>query len=204
MNELTMRLLTLGASVVYYSARSYYERRLHRPMKAEQLRQASPKEMRDLMIAGLSMVPVWAYMLTPYVDFAAIGLALPVRAVGLALALAATPVLAASHAALGASWSPFGDVPPADGLVTSGVYRWVRHPMYASFFLFNIGILLLSSNWFAVPGIFGMLWLYYARVDHEERMMLELFGDEYRGYARKTGRVVPGLGRGRLAGERLV
>lgn len=203
MNELTWRLLALFASILYFGARSYYERRLKRPTKAEQLRDASPRQRRDLIISGASMMPVWLYMLTPYFDRLAIGLPLLVRVLGLVVALLATPVLSASHHALGASWSPFGDVTPADGLVTSGVYRAVRHPMYASFFLYNAGILLLTSNWLAVAGIFGMLWLYRSRVDGEERMMVELFGDEYRSYARRTGRVVPGVGRGRLAGERL-
>ena len=86
-------------------------------------------------------------------------------------------MLALSHRDLGISWSPFGEVTPAGGLVTGGVYRWVRHPMYASFFLFNIGMLALTSNWLSAPALLGMLWLYFSRVDHEEGMMLRLFGD---------------------------
>lgn len=68
--------------------------------------------------------------------------------------------------------------------------------MCKSFFLYNIGLVLLISNWFAgIPALVTFAWMYHHRVGREERLMVEQFGDEYVAYAKTTGRVVPGIGR---------
>jgi protein-S-isoprenylcysteine O-methyltransferase Ste14 len=68
--------------------------------------------------------------------------------------------------------------------VTTGVYRHVRHPMYAAFFLWAIAQALLLPNWIAGPvGLLGFGTLFGLRVGREERMMEATFGDAYRAYA---------------------
>jgi protein-S-isoprenylcysteine O-methyltransferase Ste14 len=185
------------------TVRSVYERRLGRPPKREQMRTASPQDRRGLMAVAYGMLPMWLYMLSPWLDFAAMHLPQPVRFAGLALVLLGTLMLALSHRDLAGNWSPFVEKPSTGHLVTAGVYRLVRHPMYLSFLLFNAGMWLLTSNWLAgAPAVLGFLVFYFGRVDHEERLMLDLFDGEYRDYAARTGRLLPLLGRGRLAGER--
>ncbi len=79
-------------------------------------------------------------------------------------------------------------------LVTTGVYRHVRHPMYAAFFLWAIAQALLLPNWIAGPaGLVGFGTLFGLRVRREERMMEAAFGDAYRAYAARTWRVIPGV-----------
>lgn len=202
--ELTFRLLALAMGVTYMTVRSVYERKLKRPSKREQLRQADSRDRLDLTLVGVGTLPMWLYMGTPWLDFAAMGLPVPVRVAGFIAAALGGVLLAASHHALAANWSPFVEDPGAGTLVTDGIYRYVRHPMYASFLVYNAGMWLLSSNWMAgAPALLTFVWLYLRRVDREERMMLGLFGEEYRAYAARTGRVIPGVGRSRLAGERV-
>ena len=75
--------------------------------------------------------------------------------------------------------------------------------MYASFFLFNLGMLALTSNWLSgASRCSGSCGCMCGRVDQEEGMMLRLFGDEYRELRRRTGRIVPGVGKQALAGKR--
>ena len=77
-------------------------------------------------------------------------------------------------------------------LITEGVYRRIRHPMYAALFIYAIGQTLVVPNWVAGPSYlvaFGILYL--LRVGPEERMMSEAFGDDYENYVRRTGRVLP-------------
>jgi protein-S-isoprenylcysteine O-methyltransferase Ste14 len=77
-------------------------------------------------------------------------------------------------------------------LVQTGVYRFVRHPMYSSFFLLGLAQFLLLPNWVGGgAGLAGAAILYAFRIGREEKMMLENFGDEYRGYMRQTKRLVP-------------
>lgn len=200
MNELVFRVAALAAAVTYFTIRSVWEQRLDKRPKSEQILQVPPRERLAIYAMGFGLAPMWLYMLSPLVDFARLGLPTWVRLIGLGAVLFGIVMLLLSHRHLAASWSAFVEA-PAGGLVTTGVYRFVRHPMYASFFLFTGGVLLLTSNWVAgAPALLGMLWLYLDRVDAEERLMLDLFGDEYRVYAERTGRILPGTSR-RLAGK---
>jgi protein-S-isoprenylcysteine O-methyltransferase Ste14 len=70
----------------------------------------------------------------------------------------------------------------------------VRHPMYSAFWLWAIAQALLLPNWIAgFAGLAGFAVLYFGRVAREERMMLETFGDSYRAYMARTGRVFPSV-----------
>jgi protein-S-isoprenylcysteine O-methyltransferase Ste14 len=99
-----------------------------------------------------------------------------------------------AHADLGRSWSATLVIRERHRLVTGGVYRAVRHPMYSAFLAWAVAQALLLPNWIAGPaGLVGFALLFFGRVGHEERMMLETFGDEYRDYMARTRRVIPGL-----------
>jgi protein-S-isoprenylcysteine O-methyltransferase Ste14 len=80
-------------------------------------------------------------------------------------------------------------------VVTEGVYRSIRHAMYASMWLWGVAQALLLQNWVAGwASLVLFLPLYLLRVPREEQMMLDEFGEEYRAYMNRTGRVVPHLG----------
>jgi protein-S-isoprenylcysteine O-methyltransferase Ste14 len=99
-----------------------------------------------------------------------------------------------SHADLGRNWSPSLQLREGHELVTEGVYRYVRHPMYASEWLWSIAQALLLQNWVAGwAGLALFTPLYVMRVPREEQMMLDRFGAEYRSYMNRTGRIVPQL-----------
>ena len=99
-----------------------------------------------------------------------------------------------SHSDLGLNWSAFLQMRKDHQLIRQGVYRSIRHPMYASIFLFGIAQALLLQNWVAglsAPVTFALL--YFVRTPHEEKMMREWFGEEYQDYIRQTGRIIPRL-----------
>lgn len=97
-----------------------------------------------------------------------------------------------SHADLGHNWSISLEVRDQHALVQNGVYRLIRHPMYSSFFLLGLAQMLLISNWVAgLVGVAGAGVLYALRVQREERMMLDVFGENYRVYMTRTKRLVP-------------
>jgi protein-S-isoprenylcysteine O-methyltransferase Ste14 len=79
-------------------------------------------------------------------------------------------------------------------LITSGVYRHVRHPMYSAFFLWAVAQALLLPNFVAgLAGLTGFGTLFAFRLPREERMMKESFGEAYRAYAARTKRIIPGI-----------
>ena len=99
-----------------------------------------------------------------------------------------------THRDLGRFWSVTLEIRQTHKLVTTGVYRHVRHPMYAAFFLWAIAQALLLPNWIAGPaGLVGFGTLFGLRVRREERMMEAAFGDAYLAYAARTWRVIPGV-----------
>jgi protein-S-isoprenylcysteine O-methyltransferase Ste14 len=99
-----------------------------------------------------------------------------------------------SHADLGTNWSITLEVRDGHRLVTQGLYRYVRHPMYLALLLYSLGQALVLPNWVAGPSyIVAVGLLVVLRVGPEERMMLAEFGKDYEAYARRTRRLVPGV-----------
>lgn len=77
-------------------------------------------------------------------------------------------------------------------MVENGPYRHVRHPMCSSFFIIGGGFFLLSSNWLVgVIYLVPLLVMYLVRVSPEEKMMIDRFGEPYRQYMKRTGRLLP-------------
>ena len=79
-------------------------------------------------------------------------------------------------------------------LVTSGPYRWVRHPLYTFGSTMFIAFGIIADTWFiAALGILTFT-LMAIRTPKEEALLIEKFGDEYREYMKQTGKYLPKLG----------
>lgn len=114
--------------------------------------------------------------------------------VGAAVFLFALWLFYRTHRDLGRNWSVSLDVRERHALIENGVYAYVRHPMYAAFWLWALAQALLLPNWIAGPaGLIGFGTLYLVRVGREEELMLAEFGDAYRAYMARTARIIPGL-----------
>lgn len=132
------------------------------------------------------------FIATPWLDRFNYQLPGPAAWAGAVLMVASLWLFHRSHADLGRQWSPSLEVHSEHTLVTQGVYRRLRHPMYASIWLFALAQPLLVQNWLAgALAIPGFALLYFLRVPQEERLMLETFGDAYREYMGRSGRIWP-------------
>lgn len=78
------------------------------------------------------------------------------------------------------------------GLVTTGLYRFVRHPQYISLTLFGLGLLLTWGRAVAYVAFFVMMFVYYHLAKVEERRCRRLFGGEYERYRQRTSFLLPG------------
>lgn len=76
-------------------------------------------------------------------------------------------------------------------LVTTGPYRWVRHPFYVACLLTFTAIALVAANWFFLLMGAVAFSLLFRRTRIEEEKLLERFGDDYRQYMNSTGRHWP-------------
>lgn len=139
----------------------------------------------------LYLLPL-VYIFSPWLDFANYTLPAWLGYVGIFLLVLANLIIWRAHADLGKSWSPSLEVTQEQKLVTGGVYRFFRHPIYTAMWLFAIAQALLLHNWIAgLGGLLTFLPIYLIRVPREEQMMLDTFGDDYREYMKNTGRFLP-------------
>ena len=79
-------------------------------------------------------------------------------------------------------------------LVTSGPYRYIRHPLYTFGTMLFTGFILIAGNWFLMLTAVVALSALFSRTQQGEAVLLERFGDEYRAYMQRTGRYLPKLG----------
>ena len=95
------------------------------------------------------------------------------------------------HRHLDTQWSIALELQEDHQLITSGPYMRIRHPMYLGIFIYTIGLILISSD-LLVALFFGFsIWVNYRRIPDEEQMMIEEFGDEYREYMERSGKLIP-------------
>jgi len=98
----------------------------------------------------------------------------------------------------GAIWS-FRSLPASQrgrGLCTQGAYRWVRHPLYASFITIGApGLAVFLNHWIGLLWVMALHLLWHFVIVDEEKNMVAQFGNAYLTYAKHTGRFIPRLWR---------
>lgn len=103
-------------------------------------------------------------------------------AIGMAIAIAGIVTLKRN----------FGLFPEARGLVTNGLYRYIRHPLYLGEIIAGLG-LALGTTWLPAFGLFAaQCGLLYWRTVLEERALTASF-PAYQEYRRRTRRLIPGI-----------
>jgi protein-S-isoprenylcysteine O-methyltransferase Ste14 len=86
---------------------------------------------------------------------------------------------------------PIGGVDATTRLVRSGIYRYIRHPLYASLFYFAWGVF-LKNPW--LPALFlavGASIFLYVTAKFEEKLTLQKFGESYAEYMQRTKMIIP-------------
>jgi protein-S-isoprenylcysteine O-methyltransferase Ste14 len=145
-----------------------------------------------MWITGM-ILPLMA-IFTPLLSFADYPLHPVAFAIGTLVLCLGIWLFYRSHADLGKNWSISLEIRENHELVTLGVYRLIRHPMYTAIFLQAIAQALLLSNWLAGPScLLAFLVMLAVRLSREEQMMLNKFGEAYGEYMKRTQRLIPRL-----------
>jgi len=97
-----------------------------------------------------------------------------------------------AHADLGQYWSPGLEIKENHQLITTGVFKWVRHPMYAAFVAIAVAQIFMLQNWIVGPAFLLLaIPFYLQRVKREERQLIRHFGNDYRNYMDQTNALFP-------------
>ncbi|WP_311030899.1 protein-S-isoprenylcysteine O-methyltransferase [Mesorhizobium koreense] len=177
--------------VTWYVLRVPFARRSKRTRISRNAKGMAERLRLAISTIGLGIVP-FIYVATGWPRFASYRLEPIPFLLGVLAAVGAVVLFRLTHKALGRMWSVSLQLREGHRLVTSGVYRTLRHPMYSAFWLMALAQALLLPNWVAGPaGLVGFGLLFASRIGPEERMMEEAFGDEYRAYRDRSWRIIP-------------
>jgi len=202
-DELLFRVIFFALWIVYIAyltGKEYYAREepATRFSIRRHLREASKREGKVRIVARALLTPFWISGFILYAVYpgwmALFTIPLPVwlRWVAVGLSLATIPLIIWAYRALGKQWTaPKLLLRKEHTLVTSGPYRYVRHPMYAAGFTFIIALAMATANWLVVLPMIAGTALLYAQIGKEEAMLIERFGDDYRAYMKRTARLLP-------------
>ena len=113
------------------------------------------------------------------------------RWAGGGLGVASVGLFAWAHAVLGQFWSSYLQLRPGHRLIREGPYARIRHPIYTAIvgWLVSLGLVAANGTPFGFAALAAVHFL--LRTQSEEKMMLGQFGDEYRQYMKRTGRLLP-------------
>jgi protein-S-isoprenylcysteine O-methyltransferase Ste14 len=110
----------------------------------------------------------------------------------IALVIISIVIITKAYVDLGKEYSPFLNVSDTKELVQTGIYAYVRHPMYTGIIGLSIALVLLFPSilnlLFSVVVIIALL---KCRIPEEEANLTVKFGDKYKVYMAKTGSVLP-------------
>lgn len=126
--------------------------------------------------------------------WSAVRLPAGLRWTGVGLALLAATFLVWTLSNLGKNLTDTVVTRQVHTLVTTGPYRYVRHPFYLSVLLAVLANSLMAANWYLMATGALIFALMFVRTPIEEAKLLARFGDSYREYVARTGRFFPKFG----------
>ena len=177
--------------IAYLGIRSVYARRTKLEEKVHRQIDWLEKSLLLLVIPSSLLLPL-LFLFTPLLAFADYRLPVFAPWIGTAIMLMALWLFWRSHADLGQNWSVSLELRKGHELINSGIYQSIRHPMYLSIWLWGIAQGLLLPNWLAGwSALVTFAPMYILRTPREELMMCEYFGQPYRDYMERTGRLFP-------------
>ena len=193
--ELIFRILLPLLIIAFAAHRGYYVRKHGKEENTLKQREEGLASKIAGLLGLVGFITVTGYAIKPvWLSWAALPLPLWLRWIGIGIALLGFALLQWAQTTLGKSWSDTPRMIKGQSLITSGPYQFIRHPIYTAFLLILGSTLFISANWLIGSAWLGMALLELAsRIRFEEGLMLEYFGDQYREYMKRTGRLLPKL-----------
>lgn len=189
------RIIIVAGFLILIPITAYHRVKSHTGEKLDR-RQEGLFILLTLRPVGIAcIIGLITYMINPtWMVWSSVSLPIWLRWIGIGLGISAGSLLVWTLRSLGRNLTDTVVTRKEHTLVTSGPYRWVRHPFYFSGTMAILANSLAAANWFLfVTGtLVFILWV--IRTRKEEEHLLARFGDEYRNYMKRTGRFLPRIG----------
>ena len=175
----------------------HYELRARRLGEPTVIRESRPYAVLLAAFICYEVATLAVYLFAPqWIAWADLPLQPGLRWLGASICLLTLPWFAWVHRVLGHNFSTTLNIRANHTLVTTGPYRWVRHPMYTAFYVLHVATILATANLFlGLTWLAGLIVVITLRVEREEAMMIRQFGQAYRAYMERTGRFLPRIPR---------
>jgi protein-S-isoprenylcysteine O-methyltransferase Ste14 len=185
-------VLALWALLWFPIALFYRVRSLASGEKLDRRKEGLPILLTLRPLGGLCLLGIITFVVKPsWMAWSSLPLPLWLRWSGLGIGvIAATLSLSTLHN-LGKNLTDTVVTRQAHQLVTTGPYRWVRHPFYDAVLLCVLTASLLTANWFIFLTGCSVFALQVVRTGREEQQLLARFGQRYLAYTHQTGRFLP-------------
>lgn len=196
MNENIFRILAAGILFTAIGISSYCRRKADRETGERLSRKADGNALMTIIrLGGLILwLSPFVYLINPaWMAWSKIGLSEAVRWAGVGFGVLCLAGIYWLFSSIGSGITPVSATRKEHKLVTNGIYRYVRHPLYTIGSSMFVSFGLMADNWFiALAGILAFVVM-AVRTPKEEANLIEKFGDEYRDYMKRTGRFLPRL-----------
>jgi len=194
MNENIFRILAALLLITGMSISGYFRRKADRDTGEKVSRKADGTAMiTAIRFGGLVLwLSPFVYLINPgWMAWSKIGLPEWVRWLGVGVSILCDLGVYWLFSSIGSGITPTSATRKEHQLVTSGPYRWVRHPLYTVGSSMFLAFGMMADNWF-IAGLGILTFILMAiRTPKEEANLIEKFGDDYLEYMKRTGRFLP-------------
>jgi protein-S-isoprenylcysteine O-methyltransferase Ste14 len=188
----TFRLILIAGTLVFFPLAFYHRLKARTGEKLDRWKEG-PFILFTLRPVGIAvLIGLFTYMVNP-ARMAWSSMPLPVwlRWLGVGIAVIGGALIVWTFRNLGKNLTDTVVTRREHTLVTTGPYRWVRHPFYVGGALSMLGNALAAANWFLLGGGTLAFALLAIRTPIEEAQLLARFGGAYQAYMHRTHRFLP-------------
>ena len=194
MNETIFRILAAFILFTGIGISTYFRRKADRDTGEKLSRKVDGTPM--MLVIRIAGLPLWLspliYLINPqWMSWSKIGLPEWARWLGVGLGLINLGLIYWLFNSIRSGITPVSATRKNHQLVTHGIYRWVRHPLYTIGSMLFAFFGLMADNWFFMLLAALAFTAMAVRTPKEEANLIEKFGDEYRNYMKRTGRFLP-------------
>lgn len=194
MNENIFRILAAVILLTGMGISSYFRIKADKETGEKISRKVDGSVMMNFIkIGGLILwLSPFVYLINPnWMAWSKVGLPESIRWLGVGVGIIGVLGVYWLFSSIGSGITPTSETRKEHKLVTNGIYKYVRHPLYTFGSSLFISFGMMADNWFiALLGILAFIGM-AIRTPKEEANLIEKFGDEYREYMKRTGRFLP-------------
>jgi protein-S-isoprenylcysteine O-methyltransferase Ste14 len=193
-DENFFRFSVIAILLIAFAYSGYIRRKADQKSGTQNAFENEPRMIYFLRTGGAlaGYLGLLAYLIHPaWMSWSQLDLPTWVRLTGLGTCLVMLPLLIWMLSSLGNNITGTVVIRDEHELVTSGPYKYIRHPLYTFGSFMFIGVSLAIANWWVMVGLMIGVAALVIRTSEEEDRLTAQFGDQYREYIKVTGRFFP-------------